>query len=107
MDRIVSDDLDTAAAEKCQNCGSVIERRDHSAQVYYTRKLNRLQTIAIIGMTAATLGLVVLLWNQFQDRGVNTYLNCLHLAAAGVSTPQCEIYRAYIEKHTNVRKPGG
>lgn len=95
----VNDNLDSASVPPGEN-----EKRDHSAQLAWMRKVNRYQSIIILALTAIVLTLATMLW---QYRGINTYLNCVNLYALGVVAPECEPYREIIGRNTNIKNPGG
>lgn len=92
------DNLDSASAPE------VGERRDHAAQLAWMRKVLRYQQMTILALVVV---LFVHGWSWWNTRTINTYLNCVSLYGQGIVAPECDPYRAYIGKTTNVKNPGG
>lgn len=89
------DDLDSATAPDGK------ERRSHSAQLVYMRKLSRLQNITSLSLAASVFTLLCIVWQLYQDRDFERYLECVNFAAIGVKEPTCKPFEFMIESQTN------
>src|SRR5687768_16423291 len=109
MDRIHHhDDDELEGSVKCPECGKGVERRDSTAQIFYTRRLNRILVLSVMMLIAALLSLTALLfsyWERQQDRYLNTYLACRVLWDRGVTDPWCKDYES-IFRALDKEKPG-
>jgi hypothetical protein len=111
MDRIYSDDaLDSSAAEICPVCGQTKDRRDHSAQVFYTRRLNKILVLTLLASIVAILCLATItfgFWERAQDRQRNTLLNCHTLwKQGGAPNPMCSDYEGIFKALDNEYRNG-
>lgn len=77
------------------------ERRDQTTQLVYLRWLIRIFGISMIGMAASVFACIVLVWQLYQDRDFNLYLECVNFAATGVTVPVCKPYEHIIDSKTN------
>lgn len=78
--------------------------RELREQLDLMRRVAHYQQVVILVLVMVVAVMASFLW---QYRGVNTYLGCLNAYAMGVVTPQCAVYRDYIDRNTNVKNPGG
>lgn len=85
-------DLDSTSADLCPGCGKPLERRDHAAQVHWTRRLNKILVYANVIFAACIIGLIGLtfsLWERQKERQMVLRLQCRTLWVQGKSDPFC------------------